>query len=251
MVRIGSLLLTLLCTVQLAADEQPELKWCLDDHWHYYDENTDLQGPTVSLMHIIADRVGFTLHHSEITPFTRCLRMMELGQTDLMASLNYSDERNRYMHFIPYDDAKPEVIYLLQDAEDIHQWDHIRPKTIGILKEYAYTPELQQRLTDNSLNLLEAATLEEAFALLLFQEVDAIIGPAQSSANVIRHTPRFHQKFKPASYQFDFNEARSINFTFSRSSPHQELLPKLQQVVQQMVESGEIKQFRTEINAVD
>ena len=251
MLRIGSLLLTLLCTVQLAADEQPVLELCLDDHWHYYDENTDLQSSTISLMHVIAERVGFQLRYSPITPFTRCLRMMESGDTDLMVSLNYSDARNRYMHFIPYDDARPEVIYLLQGAEDIHRWDDIRPRKVGILKGYAYTSELQQRLANNRLNLLETATLEEAFALLLFEEVDAIIGPAQSSANVIRHNPRFHQKFKPASYQFDFKEARSINFTFSRASLHQELLPKLQKVVQQMVENGEIEQFRVDINAVE
>lgn len=47
MARIGFLFLVLIYSPLSDADEPPELRWCLDDHWHFYDKNTDPQGPTI------------------------------------------------------------------------------------------------------------------------------------------------------------------------------------------------------------
>ncbi|MDP4535758.1 transporter substrate-binding domain-containing protein [Alkalimonas collagenimarina] len=243
----------LLYGLTLNAHEHPELEWCLDDHpyWHFYPEDSEPYGPTVDLMRIIAERAGIKLRFSPNTPFSRCLRQMEQGQTDLMSSLNHSEERARYMHFIPYDEAKPEVVYLLQESTDIASWNALSEHRIAVVKDYVYSQELNQKLAENQLNLVEAERLDDAFALLLLGEVDAVIGPAQSSINVIQHNPRFHQRFKKASYEFNFQQGRTVNLTLSRYSPHQELLPKLQQVVQQMVESGEVKQFRADLNVLE
>ena len=253
MQRVGWLLFILSMVPWVNASEPPELEWCLDDHpyWHFYPDDGDPYGPTVDLMRTIAERAGIRLRFSANTPFSRCLRQMELGQTDLMTSLSFSDERARYMHFIPYDEAKPEVVYLLAEAEDITSWQQLSERRIAVVRDYVYTQELVRRFDSNQLQLMHAETLDDAFALLLLGEVDAMIGPAQSSINVIQHNPRFHQRFKRASYAFDFRENRTVNLTLSKRSPHQKLLPKLHQVIADMVENGEVKQFRVDLTALD
>lgn len=251
MLRLGIMLLPLLYTAHLIANEPPELTWCLDDHWHNPSEGDEPEGPTVNFIRALAERLALTIHPTPITPFTRCLRKMELGQADLMASINYSEERERFMHFIPYDKARPEALYVLREADDISNWSEIEHRKIVVLDDYGYSEELQQMLANDSLRLIAAASLEDAFALLLLQEADVVIGPAQSSVNVIRNNPRLHGQFKQASYQFNFRQARTINLTFSRASPHQDVLPKLKQVVQQMIENGEIQHFRVETKTLD
>lgn len=251
--RFGWLLCLLSLLPWISAAEPPELEWCLDDHpyWHFYPDDGEPYGPTVDLMHTIAERAGIRLRFSPNTPFSRCLRQMELGQTDLMTSLNYSDERARFMHFIPYDEAKPEVIYLLQESADIPSWELLTRQRIAVVQDYVYARELETLLADDTLTLVKAATLDDAFAMLLLGKADAMIGPAQSSINVIQHNPRFHQRFKRASYQFQFRHNRTVNLTFSKKSPHQHLLPQLQQAVQQLVESGEVERFRVDLDAVE
>ncbi|MCC5851836.1 MAG: transporter substrate-binding domain-containing protein [Alkalimonas sp.] len=253
MVRFGIVFLTLLYLLPLNAHQHPELEWCLDDHpyWHFYPDDGEPYGPSVDLMHTIAERAGIKLRYSPNTPFSRCLRQMELGQTDLMTSLNYSDERARYMHFIPYDDAKPEVIYLLRESADISSWELLTRQRIAVVQDYVYARELETLLADDALTLVKAATLDDAFAMLLLGKADAMIGPAQSTINVIQHNPRFHQRFKRASYEFPLTQNRSVNLTLSKNSPHQNLLPKLQLAVQQLVDSGEVKQFRVDLDAVE
>ncbi|MCH8538817.1 MAG: transporter substrate-binding domain-containing protein [Alkalimonas sp.] len=253
MLRFGIALLTLLYLLPLNAHQHPELEWCLDDHpyWHFYPDDGGPYGPTVDLMHTIAEHADIKIRVSPNTPFSRCLHQMKQGQTDLMASLNYSDERARYMHFIPYDEAKPEVIYLLRESADISNWESLTQQRIAVVEDYVYTQELESMLDENALTLIKAATLDDAFAMLLLGKADAMIGPAQSTINVIQHNPRFHQRFKRASYEFQFTHNRSVNLTLSKKSPHQHLLAKLQQAVQQLVESGEVQRFRVDLDAVE
>ncbi|MCH8538816.1 MAG: transporter substrate-binding domain-containing protein [Alkalimonas sp.] len=253
MLRLGIALLTLLYLLPLNAHQHPELEWCLDDHpyWHFYPDDGEPYGQTVDLMQTIAERAGIKLRYSPNTPFYRCLQQMQLGQTDLMASLHFSSERAKFMHFIPYDKARPEAIFLLKETTDITSWQDLLEVRVGIIKDYFYTDELNQQLAINHRKTVEVERLDDAFALLLLGKVDAVIGPAQSSINVIQHNPRFHQRFKQASYQFIFNHAQTINLAMSRLSPHQELLPKFQQVVEQMVENGEVEKYRIVLTSLD
>lgn len=251
MLQLGILLLPLLYSVHLMANEPPELIWCLDDHWHTPAHEHKLENKTALFMQTIAERLAITIRPTPLTPFSRCLRKMELGQADLMVSLNYSVDRERFLHLIPYDEAQPESLYLLRTADDIASWDAIKQRNIVMLHDYGYNPELQQMLSKDSFRLIQAASLEDAFAMLLLQEADVVIGPAQSAVNVIHNNPRLHNQFKQASYQFNFRQARTINLAFSRASSHQELLPKLQQLIQQMIENDEIKQFRQQTKALD
>lgn len=243
------LLFTLLCSALLLpvyAEQRPILEWCLDDHpnWHNYPDNGLPHGLTVDLVKLIAERADIEIRFSPKIPFARCLAMMKSGKTDLMTSLNYTDERSAFMHLIPYDDAKPEVIFLRNDKQDIQYREQMFGKTVILVRGYAYNTELAAIIGRKHINVVEASSLDMAFAMLLLERADALIGPAQSSINVLSKNPRYHQQFKQASFVLPFRQSRKVNLGLSKRSKYHYLHEHLQTVINQMVAEELIAQFR-------
>ena len=233
------------------AQQKPVLEWCLDDHpnWHNYPDVGLPYGLTVDLVKLIAERANIDIQFSPKIPFARCLAMMKNGKTDLMTSLNYTDERAAFMHLIPYDDAKPEVIFLRNDKHDIQYREQMFGKTVILVRGYAYNTELAAIIGRKHINVVEANSLDMAFAMLLLERADALIGPAQSSINVLNKNPRYHQQFKQASFALPFSQLRQVNLGLSKRSKYHYLNEHLQTVVDQMIAEGLITQFRFDSEA--
>ncbi len=244
-------LLFVLIALPLKAHSDIELEWCLDDHpnWHNYPEEGEPYGLTVDLMRLVSERAGFTLKFSPNIPFARCLAMMKDGKTDLMTSLNYSDERAQYMHFIPYDVAKSEVLFLRKQQADIATREDLKGKSVILIRGYAYNTELPAIIKRKNVNVIEAVSLDMGFAMLLLERADTLIGPAQSSINVIQDNPRYHSQFKQASYSLPFTQLRHVNLGFSKKSLNSHFYQHLQNVISDMVEEGVVKQYRYEQEA--
>ncbi len=238
------LLLQLFFGASVAA--KPVLEWCLDDHphWHNYPEHRQPYGLTVDLMHLIAARANIELRFSPNTPFARCLAMMKAGKTDLMTSLNYSEDRADYMHLIPYDTAKPEVVFLRMDQPDITEKQQLRGKITILVRGYSYNAELANFIDRKQMSTIEATSLDNAFAMLLLGRADVLIGPAQSSINVLQKNPRYHQQFKKASFKLPYSRQGTVNLGLSKHSPHSGLHLHLQQVIAEMVADGTVAKFR-------
>ena len=245
------LLLPLYFSVSAVA--KPVLEWCLDDHpnWHNYPEHRPPYGLTVDLMKLIAERANMEIRFSPNTPFARCLAMMKTGKTDVMTSLNYSDERAAYMHMVPYDTAKPEVVFLRNNQPDITEKQQLRGKITILVRGYTYNTELADFIDRKQMTTIEATSLDNAFAMLLLGRADVLIGPAQSSMNVLQKNPRYHQQFKKASFQLPFSRQGTVNLGLSKNSPHSDLHQHLQQVIAEMVADGTVAKFRFNKEATD
>jgi len=228
------------------ATAKPVLEWCLDDHpnWHNYPENSPPYGLTVDLMKLIAERANIELRFSPNTPFARCLAMMKAGKTDLMTSLNYSDERASYMHLIPYDTAKSEVVFLRSDQPDIAEKKQLHGKVAILVRGYAYNAELPAFIGRKQMTTVEATSLDNAFAMLLLGRADVLIGPAQSSINVLQKNPRYHQQFKKASFKLPYSKQGTVNLGLAKNSQHSALHQHLKQVIDAMVADGTVAKFR-------
>jgi len=228
------------------AQQVPELEWCLDDHpnWHNYPENSEPYGLTVDLIKLIAKRANVKVRFSPNIPFARCLAMMKDGKKDLMTSLNYSVEREKYMHLIPYDVAKPEVLFIRKVQDDITNRKELEGKSVILVRGYTYNAELPAIIARKKVSVIEAVSLDMGFAMLLLARADALIGPAQSSINVIDHNPRYKDKFKQASYAFPFSQQKHVNLGLSKKSRHSHLHQHLKQVIDKMVAEGVVQQYR-------
>lgn len=224
----------------------PVLQWCLDNYpnRHNYPEQGQPYGPTVELMRELAKRSGFELRFSPNTPFSRCLKLMENGQTDLMIRLNYSEERNRYMHLIPYvKAARAEYLYLLEQRKDISSMAELNRLTIGVIRGYVYNSELANQLIQQSNNIVKIDTETIAMTMLLYQRVDAVISPMLSTEHIINSNPKFKNSIKVASMAFPYQTKPDVHLGLSRKSPQVHLLPKIEHALQEMVEQGLIDQY--------
>lgn len=235
----------LLCSAP-HAEQRPVLEWCLDDHpnWHNYPDDGPPYGLTVDFIQLIAQKANIDIQFSHKIPFSRCLAMMRAGQTDVMTSLNYTDERAAYMHLIPYDAAKPEVLFLRTDHADIGEKKQLLGKIVILIRGYAYNAELAGIISRKQITTIEAASLDMAFAMLLLGRGDVLIGPAQSSINVLNSNPRYHQQFKQASFVLPFVRTGTVNLGLSKKSPHSHLHKHLQRVIDDMVADGTVVKFR-------
>jgi len=244
--KLWVMVLLLLLLPGTSAEAKPVLEWCLDDHpnWHNYPEHSPPYGLTVDLMQLIAERANIEIRFSPNTPFARCLAMMKAGKTDLMTSLNYSDERAAFIHLIPYDAAKPEVLFLRIDQPDITEKQQLRGKITILVRGYAYNAELADFIDRKQMTTVEAMSLDSAFAMLLLGRADILIGPAQSSINVLQKNPRYHQQFKKASFKLPYRSQGTVNLGLSKKSPHSAMQQHLQQVIDAMVADGTVARFR-------
>lgn len=230
----------------LSAQAVPELEWCLDDHpnWHNYPDGDTPYGLTVELVQLIAKRANINIRFSPKIPFARCLAMMKSGKTDLMTSLNHTEERAQYMYLIPYDEAKPEVLFLRQQQADIATREELLGKSVILVRGYAYNTELPTIIKNKRINVVEAVSLDIAFAMLLLERADGLIAPAQSSINVIQHNPRYHGAFKQATYALPFTQKKHVNLGLSKKSPHSHLHEHLKAVIDDMIAEDLIRPFR-------
>lgn len=230
----------------IRAAEPPVLQWCLDNfpNRHNYPATGEPYGPTVDLMRELAQRSGFVLTFSQNTPFARCLKLMQEGKTDLMIRLNYSDERNSYMHLIPYARAaRTEHLYIHQQQKDITNITELNRLTVGIIRGYIYNAALPNLLIKNSKNVVEIDTEETAMAMLRYRRIDAVIAPMQTTTYLIESNPKFKDVIKVASLNFPFKDNTHVHVALSRKSPHAGLLQQLQTAINLMEQDGVLQQY--------
>lgn len=226
----------LCCFSALVLSNQPELEWCLDDfpNRHSYPKQGSPYGPTVDFMQELAKRADIRIRFSPNTPFARCLRMMEQGKTDVMTSLNTSPSRQKFMYLIPYDHARPEVLYLRKDAADIWSVSELNTLHLMVIRGYTYNAAVLNMVAQHS-QTIEVDSLESGLTMLLLNRADVLLAPAQSSRNLIQSNSRYHNKFKTASLTFQLNEPRFVHLGLSKKSPHAQLKPRLSAAIESMV----------------
>ncbi|WP_333607278.1 substrate-binding periplasmic protein [Arsukibacterium sp.] len=224
---------------------KPELEWCLDDvpNRHHYPATGQPYGPTVNFMQELATRSGFTLTFSPNTPFSRCLRMMQQGKTDLMTGLNHSDERAGFMWLMPYDQARAEKLFLHRDTVDITSMSELSSKRIGLVRGYIYNTQLPSLLSQHGLSTVETDTLENGLQLLQRQRIDALIAPANTTEQLIASDAQFQGKIIEASLYFPFSEVRFVNIGLSRHSKHAHLAGQINQQLALMAEQGLLQRY--------
>ncbi|SEA11122.1 substrate-binding periplasmic protein [Alkalimonas amylolytica] len=219
-----------------SAAEPIELEWCLDDfpNRHHYPEHGNPYGPTVDFMQELAKRAGVQLRFSPSTPFARCLRMMEQGKTDVMTSLNASTERAQYMHLIPYDHARPEVILLRQESPDIWSVAELSHLNLMVIRGYTYNADILNIIARHQ-QTIEVDSLDSGLNMLLLNRADALLAPVQSSRNLIQTNPRYHGQFKTASLAIQLAEPRYVHIGLSKASPNARLEKQLRLAVESMI----------------
>jgi polar amino acid transport system substrate-binding protein len=231
-----------LCPMPGHTADPPVLEWCLDHYpqRHAYPKDAEPYGPTVDLMRELAVRAGFILKFSPDTPFARCLKQMETGKTDLMINLNFSEQRAKFMHMLPYSKGVPEMLYLRASQQGIPNFIHLQHQPIALVRGYVYADKLLGAISFQQLTVHEADTLENAFGLLLRKRVDAVVAPQQQASSIMANQPLFQGQFQKIPLEDEMVTTLYAHVGFSKKSAHSQLLPAIREALQQLVDEGKI-----------
>lgn len=242
LVMYTAVLLSLSCSIfagQTAASP-PELEWCLD-HFpprQHYVAGHQPSGPMVEMMQKLAKQSGFTLKFSPPTPTARCLKLMEQGKTDLMAGLMWSEQREQYMLLLPYDEARPEALFVHKD-QYLKDEDDLANRHIALVKTRSYSKGLLSMLEQHQVKLRTVDDLEQAMAMLHFKQVDAVAGPQHMTELLLKHNPRLQNSIVLNAWQPPARRELQNHLALSRMSPHFQLHLQISQQLEKLVAAKE------------
>ncbi|SEA99111.1 substrate-binding periplasmic protein [Alkalimonas amylolytica] len=210
--------------------EQAVLIWCLGHlpNRTVYQANTEPRGIEVDLMRDLAARLNMRLEYTVPTPINRCLQQLERGQVDVVAGLLFSKERDRLFLLIPYDSARPESWF-------VHKANPIENKTklrITLIEGRLYSANLRERYQEKGHQLKSVASMDDALAMLYFQQTDVVIGPEHVTLGYIVANPRYRETLvlAPQDYQPNFEAHIAISRTGRYAEHHQAFQQALQAI---------------------
>jgi ABC-type amino acid transport substrate-binding protein len=230
---VGSLLLSLKA---LAAPA--ELEWCLDHlpPRHSYLPGQQPSGPMVDMMQKLAAQSGFTLKFSPPTPTTRCLKLMQQGKTDIMTGLMWSEQREQYMLLLPFDQAKSEMLFVHKERR-IQDEVSLEKRQIALIKNRSYSKAFLALLEQQQVKIRTVDDLEQAMAMLHFQQVDAVAGPLHITERILKSNPRLDNSIVVNPWQPPNRRELQSHLALSRMSPHFQLHLQISQQLEKLVEA--------------
>lgn len=220
-----------------APPKRPSLIWCLDHlpPRHSYLPGQQPAGPMVQMMQELAERSGFTLQYTPPSPVSRCEHLLASGKADLATSLLWSAEREKIMVLLPFDEARISIIYRRPDSPPLHSEQDFNGRTLVLLQDRPYPEALLTMLSAQGGQLVWGKDLNSALALLLYRQADFFIGPQHYTELARQQNQRF-MSLTANDWQLGAPYAPSSYLGFSRRSAHPQLLPMLQQQLQQLVQ---------------
>lgn len=240
LVMYTAVLLSLSCSIFVGqtAASPPELEWCLD-HFpprQHYVAGHPPSGPMVEMMQKLAKQSGFTLKFSPPTPTARCLKLMEQGKTDLMAGLMWSEQREQYMLLLPYDEARPETLFVHKDLQ-IKDENALQNLQIALVKTRSYSKALLTLLAQHQVKIRTVDDLEQAMAMLHFKQVDAVAGPFHITERLLSQNPRLRNNIVVNPWQPPNRRELQNHLALSRMSPHFQFHLQISQQLEKLVEA--------------
>lgn len=214
----------------------PELEWCLD---HFpprqeYLPGQAARGPMVEMMQKLAKQSGFTLKFSPPTPTARCLKLMLQGKTDLMTGLMWSEQREQYMLLLPFDEARPETLFVHKD-QGITDENALRNLQIALIKTRSYSKALITLLEQQQVKMRTVDDLEQAMAMLHFKQVDAVAGPLHITERLLTTNPRLQSSIVVNPWQPPNRRELQNHLALSRMSQNFHLHLQISQQLEKLV----------------
>lgn len=220
----------------VAESSQPSLAWCLQDlpPRQFYPANGKPYGPMVDFMQKLAAQAGFRLTFTPPTPTSRCLKLMQQGEVDLMVGLLKTPERSQFMHLWPVDTARPASLFTLKTAALLTSPTELSGRRVALVDAYSYPEEVRAELTQLQVQVVRASTIEEALALLLYQQADVLVGPYHLTLHAIAQNPRY-QPIVAQQQQLSSASVAQNYLALSRKSKYAANAAQIEQALQQLL----------------
>lgn len=194
-----------------------------------HESNLDLVGDPI--VYQVLKTLGVELEIVEC-PWVRCLRLLELGEADIVDHVFFTQARARYLTYLPEPYIKRDYefrFYALNTSDiELNQLSDLQGKSISTIKGDAYFPEF-----DHDATLIKYPTLShiQAIQMVLKGRIDLVITSPALNHDVVRRVDTESQLKELA---FKHSVKRGVFLAVSKQSSwseHIELLANTQQRV--------------------
>ena len=221
----------------------PSLTWCVD---HLPDRHVfvgdEAIGPTVDFMVKLSELAGFSLSYGREASFADCLDSIKQGKYDLLAAINFSDERAKYMELIPMYDALPEQLFVKKNTRPAahKRLTDISGVKLGVPAGYVINSSDFTLLTNHN-TVEDIDGVEAGLAMLFYEHIDILIAPALSTSSLVQRNPRLSQSIEVSSVKLSISDQRQVHLGIcKRCDRSAEVLPKIRQALYGMQQRNEI-----------
>ncbi|MAH28658.1 ABC transporter substrate-binding protein [Pseudoalteromonas sp. S1649] len=175
-------------------------------------------------------------------PFSRCLKMLEQNELDVMGGLIRTEAREQKMQFLtpPYMMLSSSfVFYAKADSElKINNYQDLVGKRIAIMRGAAHFPRFD---TDKTLTKIEALSEHNAFEMLLKNRVDLVIAVEETADHASVFLQRPSQEIVKMPYRY--KDVIYGHIALSKQFASSSLAEKIQERLNTLVLNGRLTEL--------
>lgn len=218
-------------TLSFASDHWPP--WFIVDE---ASEPPNIGGIDIEILREVANRLNLKLKIGSC-PWKRCLRMMETGELDIIASLGKSDKREAYIHYLnpPYRNKSVKVFYMLKGkGHQIRKYEDLYSHSVGVVRGYLYFPRFDN---DKNIRKIPVTNSKQLLEMLHRGRIDVIVGNRVAMNYSIRKHG-FSDAFEATPYRYDLPYEGYIGI--SKNSSLSKDIHRIEAIIKDMVDSGRV-----------
>ena len=175
-------------------------------------------------------------------PFSRCLKMLEQNELDVMGGLIRTEAREQKMQFLtpPYMMLSSSfVFYAKADSElKINNYLDLVGKRIAVMRGAAHFPRFD---TDKTLTKIEALSEHNAFEMLLKNRVDLVIAVEETADHASVFLQRPSQEIVKMPYRY--KDVIYGHIALSKQFASSSLAEKIQERLNTLVLNGRLTEL--------
>ncbi|TMP17515.1 ABC transporter substrate-binding protein [Pseudoalteromonas sp. S2721] len=175
-------------------------------------------------------------------PFSRCLKMLEQNELDVMGGLIRTEAREQKMQFLtpPYMMLSSSfVFYAKADSElKINNYQDLVGKRIAVMRGAAHFPRFD---TDKTLTKIEALSEHNAFEMLLKNRVDLVIAVEETADHASVFLQRPSQEIVKMPYRY--KDVIYGHIALSKQFASLSLAEKIQERLNTLVLNGRLTEL--------
>ncbi|AQS35683.1 periplasmic component of amino acid ABC-type transporter/signal transduction system [Shewanella psychrophila] len=190
----------------------PAMRACID-HYPPFQIITDdgIMGESLVALNLLAKLIKHDLVIKTSPNFARCLRMLKVGQVDVVAGLILKPKRQAYASFLPYREDS-HYVFISRDPDiNIEYYEQLANHTIAVSRHTHYFDRFDQ---DPELRKIVVNDIKTAIAMLAKERFELLIVPEMILPSIRRDFTQFDNLFKVHPYRF--KPQRIVYFGFSR-----------------------------------
>lgn len=215
-----------------------ELSFAVNE-WPPWKTTSPFDGIDIRIAKKIAARLNLLIKFKKC-PWKRCLKMIELGNVDMLSSVIKKADREVYALFIepPYLTEAATRFYILKNSgHQIQKYEDLYKLVIGITRGYRYFRKFDE---DRIVKKVEVTNDIQLLKMLAAGRLDAFVSP-EISADYLILKKGYSEAFKKT--PFKINQKIQTYMILSKKSPHAKNLSQFNMTIRQMVEEGIIKEI--------